>query len=214
MNRHNLIYLDYDNCKTEICFFCKKEDENIIIDWVKNKNPVMVTRQLSNDKEKIDVGFMLPLEKNKKRVNFTIYKKEIKKYISEIKLKEILSSLDDKWQKPLSQLIESFAKLNLEIFVFGSSLWQYCVKEKYMREQSDVDLLWKPKTLEELKKGLSVLKTWMEKYPLKIDGEVILADKGCSWKELLNDDKDVIIKSLHGVDLKSKNNFMNLLEEI
>lgn len=212
MNRHDLVYLDENKLDFDICSFSKEEDERIIFNWIKNRNPIMITRQQFEDKEKINVGFMLPLEKNKKRVNFIINSESIKNIESDIKLSEILPILENRWQKPLLELIESFLTLGLDIFIFGSALWQYLTNEKYMRYESDIDLLWKPKKLEDLEKGLLILKKWMKNYSLKIDGEVILpCQNACSWKELLNDDKNILVKNLHNVYLESKENFVNSL---
>lgn len=214
MNRHDLIYLDYVYCKNNIGFLCKEEDEEIILDWIKNENPLMITRQLSSNTEKTDVGFMLPLSKNKKRFNFTIYNKSIGKRNFDIKLKNILSSLELKWRKPLLELVEDFEEYNLDIFLFGSTIWQYLTKEQYMHIDSDIDILWKPQTSKDLENGLFILKKWMSSYSLKIDGEVILPCKNaCSWKELLNDDKNVLIKNLHYIYLESKEIFLNSLRK-
>lgn len=130
-----------------------------------------------------------------------------------MKLSQILSKIEKKWQSPLKELVDSFSSLELELSIFGSSMWQYIIDEKYMTENSDIDLLWKPLSLEQLEKGLAILKKWMAKYPLKIDGEVeFLCGSSCSWKELLNDDENIIVKRVNGVSLESKSEFINSLK--
>jgi len=214
MNRHDLVYVDNNKFNFDICPFLEDEDKQIIFDWMKNKKPFIITRQQFEDKEKINVGFMLPLKKNKKRINFIINSESIVNYKVDVKLSKILHIIENRWHKPLLQLIELFQALGLELFVFGSALWQYLTNEKYMYRESDIDLLWKPKKLEDLQKGLLILKKWMNNYPLKIDGEVILPCKNtCSWKELLNDDENVLVKNLHNICLESKEKFVSSLRE-
>lgn len=212
MNRHDLLYLDYDSCKAQVC--CLSTEKDLVMNWIQKGNPFIITKQFSNDSEKTNVGFMLGLEENKKRVNFSIYTEAIKKITELSKLKDLLSILDGHWQKSLSALIDSFDNLALDIYVFGSVMWQYITKQQYIHPKSDIDLLWKPKTREELDQGLSILKVWMKKYSLKIDGEVILPCKNaCSWKELLNDDEVVLVKNLHNIYLEKKEVFLSSLRK-
>lgn len=211
IKRHTLLWLYTNN--HEIQFLSKEEDKYIINSWIKNKNPFIVTNQSSINKDKTDVGFMLPLALNKRKINFTIYNKSIIKNKSSTKLDDILHTLDVNWQKPLKELIRDFSEIKIDLFVYGSSLWQYIIEQKYMSEKSDIDLLWKPKSLISLKKTLLILKKWMITYELNIDGEIILPNnKACSWKELLNEDKTILVKSLNKVSLELKSDFLSVLK--
>ncbi|MGB7401361.1 MAG: malonate decarboxylase holo-[acyl-carrier-protein] synthase [Arcobacter sp.] len=213
MKRHDLVWLDENYCKSNEFLISSFSDKSIILNWINKNNPFIVTRQLDNNDNNTNLAFLLPLEEGKKRVGVIVNTNSISKKTSPVTLSQVLSKIEKKWQVPLKELVDLFLYLGVELFVFGSSMWESIIGQKYMTENSDVDLLWKPKTFFELEKGLEYLKEWMNKYSLKIDGEVELpCESACSWKELLNDDDNIIVKGLNKVSLENKADFINSIK--
>lgn len=215
MKRHDLVLLDYEYCKNNKFLEFNKEDEKTIFDWIYNQHPFIISKQDSLDTEKLNIGFMLPLEKGKKKINLIVKRDAISHQINPIRLSKILPKIEKKWNAPLLELLNSFLTLNLNLYVFGSSMWQYFLGKEYMTCNSDIDLLWKPTTSKQLNVALIILKEWMDKYNLNIDGEIVFPyQSACSWKELLNDDKKIIVKRLYKVSLESKFNLINTLKGV
>lgn len=213
MKRHDLVWLDKNYCKSNEFLISSFSDKSIILNWINNNNPFIVTRQLDNNENNTNLAFLLPLEEGKKRVGAIVNTKAIYKITSPIKLFDVLLNIEKKWHVPLKELADAFLSFGIELFVFGSSMWESIIGKKYMTENSDVDLLWKPKSFFELELGLKYLEEWMNKYPLKIDGEVeFLCESACSWKELMNDDNNIIIKRVNKVSLESKLDFIDFLK--
>jgi phosphoribosyl-dephospho-CoA transferase len=214
MKRHDLVWLDNDYCISNEYLLNISDSEDIIKNWIENSYPFIVTRQMDNSGESTNLGLLLPLADGKKRISLIVDSNAISKHTKPVKLSNILSNIDEKWRLPLQELIDSFFAFNVDLFVFGSSMWEYIIGKQYMTEKSDVDLLWKPTNYYQLDKGLKTLKEWMGKYSLKIDGEVeFLCESACSWKELMNDDNNIIIKRLDKVSLELKVDFINSLKE-
>jgi malonate decarboxylase holo-[acyl-carrier-protein] synthase len=214
MKRHDLVWLDKTYCKSNEYLINSFSDESIILNWIEKNNPFVVTRQLDNNTENINLAFLLPLEEDKKRVGIIVNKKIISKHSHPMKLSSVLLKIEKKWHSPLKELVTSFLSFDMDLFVFGSSMWESVIEKKYMTENSDVDLLWSPNSYSQLEVGLTILKEWMNKYPLKIDGEVEFpCESACSWKELLNDDDNIIVKGLNKVSLELKADFVNSLKD-
>ncbi len=211
MKRHYLVYLDEKYLyKDEVC---EEKDKNIFFSWIKNSHPFLVAKQESTKSEKIRLGFLLPLEKGKRRISLLIDKKALIKSSAPIKLSKIISSLDKKWQEPLRELIYSFNELKIALHVFGSAMWQYYLKKRYMSEASDIDLLWTCYCKDKINTALLILKQWKKKYSLKIDGEVEFKEGcSCSWQELLNEDEKFIVRTLTAVSLESKTKYFKKLK--
>lgn len=213
MSRHQLVYLDEEYLyKDEVC---EEKYKKLFYSWLKSSHPFIVAKQEDKKSEKIRLGFLLPLENGKHRVSLLIDKKAVSKSLLPLKLSSIVSSLDSKWQKPLLELIYSFEDLKIDLHVFGSSMWQYYVKKRYMSESSDIDLLWTCFCPDKLNAALFILKHWRERYSLKIDGEVEFK-KGlsCSWQELLNEDEKLIVRTLRSVSLETKIKYFKKLKGI
>ena len=215
MKRHDLVLLDYEYCKSNKFLEFDQEDIETILDWIYNQYPFIISKQGSIDNKKLNVGFMLPLEEGKKKINLTVKSDAVSEYLNPIKLFEILPKINQKWNLPLRELLNSFLTLDLHLYVFGSSMWQYFLEKEYMTYKSDIDLLWKPTSVKQLNTGLIILKECMEKYNLNIDGEIEFpCQSACSWKELLTDDKKIIVKRLYKVSLESKIDLINTLKGV
>ncbi|PHR68991.1 MAG: malonate decarboxylase holo-[acyl-carrier-protein] synthase [Arcobacter sp.] len=212
MKRHHLVYLDEKYLYDEVC---EEKHKKVFISWIKNAHPFIVAKQEDQKSEKIRLGFLLPLEKGKHRVSLLIDKKVLIKSSKPPKLSRIISSLDEKWQEPLAQLIHSFEELKINLLVFGSAMWQYYVKKRYMSDSSDIDLLWTCFCPNKLNTALLILKQWREKYSLNIDGEVEFKEGfSCSWQELLNEDEKLIVRTLTSVSLELKTKYFKKLKGI
>lgn len=101
------------------------------------------------------------------------------------------------------RLIKDAAAINLSFRVYGSLAWQHLTQEIYMTENSDVDLLWKADSGEQLQRGLSLLRDWEETTGLRADGELLIGEgSAVAWRELLQPANKILVKSLGAIDLR------------
>jgi phosphoribosyl-dephospho-CoA transferase len=126
----------------------------------------------------------------------------VRKTCLPLPLAQVIVSAPPAWQTPLSELDASFAAAGLRLRVYGSLAWQHITHESYVTDQSDVDLLFKPKDRGELDVALTLLQAWEQRSGLRADGEVLLPDgAGVAWRELLRAQNRVLVKSAEGVRL-------------
>ena len=87
--------------------------------------------------------------------------------------------------------------------VFGSLAWQYLTGEPYVSDRSDVDLLWRPSDIGELRQGMEMLLDWEGRFGLRVDGEIELPDgTAVAWRELAMGPRTVLVKATAGVALR------------
>ena len=62
---------------------------------------------------------------------------------------------------------------SIELRVFGSLAWQALSGLPYLTPQSDIDLIWHPRSLAQLQQGIALLASWELASGLRADGEVL-----------------------------------------
>ena len=88
--------------------------------------------------------------------------------------------------------------------LFGSLLWQRRTSLSYLGAASDLDLLWPVGDAGpawRLARGLAAAQETLG--PVRMDGEILLPDGGgVQWRELSRARREVLVKTLDGVELR------------
>ncbi|MDD5728361.1 MAG: malonate decarboxylase holo-[acyl-carrier-protein] synthase [Victivallales bacterium] len=160
-SRHDLLLLDKDSpVKTEPAV------AEIIRNWLSCGRPVIVRRPCLTV-DGLHCGIPLPLEQERKRLSFTVDPAWVKKRLSLPLLPEL------RWKR-----LEALAELQPE--VFGSLAWQHLTGLQYLHEKSDVDLLFRVKSRNELRELTGIL----AKLDSACDIEIMLwNNRAFSWRE-------------------------------
>jgi len=89
--------------------------------------------------------------------------------------------------------------------VYGSFAWQALTRERYVGEDSDIDLLWDPGSAAEIATLVATLTQWERSVKRRADGEVLMStgDAVC-WRELAGESKHILVKSQSTVALRSR----------
>src|SRR6185369_13349406 len=105
------------------------------------------------------------------------------------------------WQLPFAHLRKASAGMDLR--VFGSLALQALTGQAYLRESSDIDLLFRPRSTSELDAGTLLLASFLGELPL--DGEIVFpSGQAVAWKEWFTaraHTERVLIKSQASVKL-------------
>jgi phosphoribosyl-dephospho-CoA transferase len=108
------------------------------------------------------------------------------------------------WRAAFAQLCESSTALDLR--VFGSLALQALTGQAYLRDSSDIDLLFRPRSLDELDAGTVLLASQLEHLPL--DGEILFpSGQAVAWKEWFTARADtgrVLVKAQASVKLATR----------
>ncbi|MET0964054.1 MAG: malonate decarboxylase holo-[acyl-carrier-protein] synthase [Noviherbaspirillum sp.] len=89
------------------------------------------------------------------------------------------------WAPAWQALRRSVADARLDIRVFGSLAMQALTGQPYLTEKSDIDLLFSPASLAQLRAGTALFAAGLDLLPL--DGEVLFpSGRALAWKEWCN----------------------------
>ena len=102
-----------------------------------------------------------------------------------LEIKEVLAQVKQArptWYEALAQLQQKAEAQGLCLRLYGSLALQVLTGQPYLRESSDIDLLFAPADSQELTEGMQLLTHYAALLPL--DGEVRFADgSAVAWKE-------------------------------
>jgi phosphoribosyl-dephospho-CoA transferase len=97
--------------------------------------------------------------------------------------------------------------------VCGSLLWQHLTGSTYLHETSDIDVLWRVKSLAQARIIANALPEIERRNGIRIDGEILSADGwGLNWRELGTQAQEILVKTCHAVQLHSKADVLEHLD--
>lgn len=180
--------------------------------WFAADQPAVVGRRLSQTPSGyVRLGIPLPPSRGKLRIAVEVPCESIRQSCQPPTLDAVIDTVPEQWQSPLRKLAMEALENELQFQVYGSVAWQYLTGENYVTAQSDIDLLWRADSLEEVSKGLEMLLRWESSSGLKADGELLFGDGyAIAWRELLTTSREVLVKSRSSVELKPRSGLLGM----
>ncbi|WP_426338470.1 malonate decarboxylase holo-[acyl-carrier-protein] synthase [Pseudoduganella sp. S-14] len=121
-----------------------------------------------------------PVSAAKLRLPLRVPARHIARHSAPMALDAVVQALPARWQAPFARLATASAGLDLR--VFGSLALQALTGQAYLRDASDIDLLFRPRDGFELDAGTLLLASFLDELPL--DGEIIFpSGQAVAWKE-------------------------------
>lgn len=171
-----------------------------VLDWAAAGHPLIVRRPNADDErippfDTIDgyvpVGLATPPAHGKKRLCLRVLESSIVERTALPPIERLLesnasASLPVAWVSTLHELARGSATLGVVTRVYGSLLWQYVSGVQYVSAGSDADLLWSigSQQQEQLRELIDLIARLDRRAAPRIDGEILIADKAVSWREL------------------------------
>ncbi|HEY0588089.1 MAG TPA: malonate decarboxylase holo-[acyl-carrier-protein] synthase [Pseudoduganella sp.] len=145
-----------------------------------------------------------PITGAKLRLPLRVQAKHIARHSAPLPPDAVEHSLPPRWRTPFAHLARDSAGLNLRIF--GSLALQALTGLAYLRDTSDIDLLFRPRDSAELDGGTLLLASHLDNLPL--DGEIVFpSGQAVSWKEWFTaraHSERVLVKSQSSVKLATR----------
>lgn len=145
-----------------------------------------------------------PVTGVKLRLPLHVAAQHIARHSAPLPLDAVAPALPARWQVPFARLAEASAGLDLR--VFGSLALQALTGQAYLRDASDIDLLFRPRDRAELDAGTLLLASHLDKLPL--DGEILFpSGQAVAWKEWFTTSahtERVLVKSQASVKLGTR----------
>lgn len=205
--RHNRVWLSKDGWARAAGV--RSAHAQIFMRWAENDWPLIVRRQDAEmPMNMVALGLPLPPDAasgKKGRISFSAHDTEIMRSEPAIGIHEVRAALPVCWRHAHTDLCKQLGVAHLDLQVYGSLAMQASTGLPYLGEQSDIDLLFSPRSHRELQQGLALLADHAQRLPL--DGEIVFpSGRAVAWKEWLqvsqsSDNVYVLTKSIGSVAL-------------
>ena len=206
--RHTLVWALPEYRDAILASAADDSARHAIDEWMSANRPFIVTRQPGQKSQSIAAGLPLPPAQGKRRIGLQLPANAIAKAARLPRLTDVVDCAPANWRLSLRQLATASFDLHIEFRVFGSLAWQALTSLAYVTAQSDIDLLWRPASHEQLRAGITLLENWERETGLRADGEIVFGDLGAvAWREWATlrtrDSAYVLLKHERGVALRS-----------
>jgi phosphoribosyl-dephospho-CoA transferase len=212
LHRHDLLGVDSAVWDAMLRTRPDLADLSVVALWARCNRPVIVRRRVASDPAAaLPAGLPLPPMYGKRRLAFNLASDSGVVALSPVLLRDAAQTAPPAWQPIIGALLQLADTSGLKPRVFGALLWQYATGLPYLRDGSDLDLLWSVSdedTTTALVEGLARLD---RTGPIRLDGELIFADGAAvNWREFGNGNTDLLIKNMDGVQIRSRSSLFRM----
>ncbi|MCJ2033251.1 malonate decarboxylase holo-[acyl-carrier-protein] synthase [Methylobacterium sp. J-068] len=173
-----------------------------LAEWAQRGWPVIVRRRVpGEDATLLAAGLPLPPALGKRRIGLAFAPGAVVPRPG-LTLSDARDAAPPSWHPTLDALIAHGAAHGRAPRVFGGLLWQALTGLPYLSATSDLDLLWPGAVDRAFLEGLARIDAHA---PLRLDGEILLADGfGVNWRELhaAGPGDTVLAKGLERLELR------------
>jgi len=164
--------------------------------WFARGHPAVVCRDDPRDTTGMSLAVTLPASRWLATIRFTLGRAAVVRRAPPLPLAEAMLSAPPAWLAPLSELERAAAGVGVPLSVTGPLAWQHVTGEHYVSSRTPVDLLFRPRTRQELERVLAVLRVREDWEGPPLAGEVILGwDAAVAWRDLAHGRRRVLVRS-------------------
>jgi phosphoribosyl-dephospho-CoA transferase len=152
----------------------------------------------------VSAGLPLPPSHGKSRLAFHLPGNAIARCSPPLELGAVARALPPAWRRPLAALDDAARNVHVHLSVFGSAAWQSITGLGYLHDDSDVDLLFRPASVDEIDIVASLYERCERDMHRRIDGEIMFpGDDAVAWREWAHAERgrDVLAKNIGRVAL-------------
>jgi phosphoribosyl-dephospho-CoA transferase len=167
-----------------------------LVEWFARGRPAMVCRDDPGDANGVALSVTLPASRWLATLRFTVGRTAVARRAPPLTLAEAMLSGPPGWLAPLSDLERAAAAVGVPLSVTGALAWQHLTGERYVSPRSPVDLLFQPRTREQLERVLTLLRVREDGEGPPLTGEVFLGwDAAVAWRDLAHGRRRVLVRS-------------------
>ena len=170
-----------------------------LADWFSRGRPAMICRRLpgdpAGDPAGVPLSVTLPAARWLATIRFTVGRKGIARTAPPLSLTEAIPGAPPEWRAPLASLDRAAAGVKVPLFVVGALAWQHLTGEPYLNSRSAVELLFRPRTRQQLDGILSILRVREDGDGPRLAGEVVLGwHDAVAWRDLALGRRRVLVR--------------------
>ncbi|MBK1838723.1 malonate decarboxylase holo-[acyl-carrier-protein] synthase [Azospirillum sp. YIM B02556] len=169
-------------------------------DWCRASRPLVIARGRPEDGTgELRLGLATP---DKRRIGLHVTADAVAERLDPLPLAEAAASAPEGWRPMLTNLALRAQELGTAAAVYGSLAWQHRTGLRYVRPESDIDLLFAPRDRRQLDGLLDLLVAVGDATP-RLDGEILLPDGAAvAWRELAGRPRRLLVKGPAEVSLR------------
>lgn len=213
--RHDLVWLDPDAAATArplpICTESESGSRSQLADWIAADRPLVVARQpVDLPPGRLLLGLSLPSAGGKQRLAFEVAVARIARSAPPPPLAAISVHMPKKWHATLDALLASPAISAANPRAYGSAAMQALTGLACVGDDSDLDLLLAPTSREAALAAMNSLADIDSRGNApRLDGELVdRHGRASSWRELMRDTRQILVKQLDAVGMSTHEDFL------
>jgi len=219
--RHDLVWLTRAGWHAAIA--AQSAQEAVLRHWLDEDWPAVVRRREpdsgsaamagSDAAQDIFAGIALPPDSagTKPRIALRVSPAHIERSSAPLTLNAARPALPPHWRAGYTELQR--LSVGLDLRVYGSLAWQALTSLRCLTNSSDIDILFRPLTRQQLQAGLALLSG--SGHGLPLDGEIMFpTGQAVSWKEWTaagNAQARVLVKTIDSVHLAAPDELLATL---
>lgn len=179
-------------------------------DWCAAGRPLVIARGRPGDAAgELRLGLATP---DKRRIGLHVAVDAVAGRLAPLPLTEAVDLAPAAWRPMLADLVRRTRDLGAVAAVYGSLAWQCRTGLRYVRPESDVDLLFAPSGRWQLDRLLNLLAAAGGGTP-RLDGEILLPDGAAvAWRELAGRPAHLLVKGPAEVALRDLASVLRLFD--
>lgn len=171
-----------------------------VADWCAAGRPLVIARRRPEDEVgELRLGLATP---DKRRIGLHVGPEAVTGRLPPLPLAEAVDAAPALWRPMLTDLAQRAQAAGAVPAVYGSLAWQQRTGLRYVRPESDIDLLFAPRDRWQLDRLLDLLAEVGDGTP-RLDGEILLPDGAAvAWRELAGRPARLLVKGAAEVGLR------------
>lgn len=205
--RHDLLRVQPEAWRAIFAALPEHARVDVLSSWAEKGYPFIVRRYLPVEShDSIPAGVPLPPYLGKQRIWVSLAPEDVAGRVAPVSLHTACDLAPPAWAATIKALLDLGGRFDVEPHVIGGLLWQHLTGLSYLTEISDLDLLWSSSAV--CHPFLQQLAAIDRYTPMRLDGEVVLADgSAVNWRELHSclegtGERTVLVKSMTGIQIQ------------
>ncbi|MDQ8731690.1 malonate decarboxylase holo-[acyl-carrier-protein] synthase [Bradyrhizobium daqingense] len=208
--RHDLVFVSPKGWRAMLEPHGELACDPLVLYWAELGWPTIRRRALPSEATGLALGLPLPPSAGKKRLSFLAGRDDIIAVARPPSLRKAHASAPPCWRPTLDRLEELALRHSTPARAFGSLAWQAMTGLDYVTASSDLDLLFETRPETDLDRLVADLAAIEIEAPMRLDGELMRADGAAvNWREFYAGASELLVKSLDGVALLNRDQFIS-----
>ncbi len=205
LQRHDLLRVDPRGWQRMLALRSDLAQLPHVAAWARHGWPVIARRPLCGETPtRIAAAISLPSPARNRGLALQLERADVIGRAAPLDVRAAQAAAPASWRATLAALAAIAEQLDTQAHVFGSLLWQTLTGLRYVRADSDLDLMWRVTHAAQARALAAAIAAAAAASPMRIDGELLLPDGAAvHWREFRQAPRRVLVKTLRAVESRA-----------